>query len=101
MSRRVGGPAMTLPEGVYEHLVTEELARDLEAATGMARVVEPLDDADAHATFARHIGRVIARALSGVPAASAHELIGKMLDHLAGLVGDDVAELIRDQRPQP
>jgi superfamily II DNA or RNA helicase/HKD family nuclease len=100
MSRRVGEPAM-LPEGVYEHLITEELAEELEAAAGLGRLIEPLDDADAHATFARHIGRVISRALSGVPAADAHDLIGKVLDHLASLVGGDLAELIRDQRPKP
>jgi superfamily II DNA or RNA helicase/HKD family nuclease len=101
MARRIGGPAITLPEGVYEHLVTEELARDLEAAIGIERDIEPLDEADAHATFARHVGRVMARVLSGVSAADAHELIGKVLDHVAGLVGDELAELIRDQRPKP
>ncbi len=101
MSRRVGGPAVTLPEGVYEHLVTEELARRLEAATGIARVIEPLDDGDAQATFGRHVGSVIARAISGLPAADADELIRKVLDHLAGLVGEDLAELVRDQRSQP
>lgn len=101
MSRRVGGPAATLPEGVYEHLVTEELARHLEAASGIARLIEPLDDADSQATFARHVGRVVARALSGLPAAGADELIRKVLDHLAGLVGEDLAELVRDQRLQP
>ena len=101
MSRRVGGPAVTLSEGVYEHLVTEELARHLEAATGIARLIEPLDDADAQATFARHVGSVVARALSGLPAAGADELIRKVLDHLAGLLGEDLAELVRDQRLQP
>ena len=101
MSRRVGGPATTLPEGVYEHLITEELARDLEATAGIGRVIEPLDDADSQATFARHVGRVLARALSGLPAAGADELIRKVLDHLAGLLGEDLAELVRDQRLQP
>jgi len=101
MARRVGGSVRTLSEGVYEHLITEELARDLDAAAAIARVIEPLDDADAHNTFARHVGAAVARALSGVPADKAHELVAKVLDHLAGLVDNDLAELIRDQRPQP
>ncbi|MGN6107432.1 MAG: DUF3427 domain-containing protein [Kofleriaceae bacterium] len=101
MSRRVGGATMALPEGVYEHLITEELARDLEAASALARVTAPLDAADAPVVLARHIGGIVARALSALPAARAHELVGEVLDHLAGIVGGDLAELVRAQRPQP
>ena len=101
MSRRGGGPAVTLAEGVYEHLITEELARYLETASGTARLIEPLDDADTQSTFARHVGNVVARAISGLPAAGADELIRKVFDHLAGLLGEDLAELVRDQRPLP
>jgi superfamily II DNA or RNA helicase/HKD family nuclease len=101
MSRRAGGPARALPLGVYEHLVTEELARELEAAGTIARVVEVLDGADAHVSFGRHVGGVVARVLSGLSAERAHELTTMLLDHLASLVDDEPAELIRDQRPQP
>ena len=105
MSRRVGGPVRALPLGVYEHVVTEELARDLEAAAAAGgaseQVVERIDDADAHVAFARHIGGVVARALSGVTAERAHEVTTHLLDHLAALVGDPHAELILDQRVQP
>ena len=101
MSRRGSGPAKALAEGVYEHLITEELARALAAAGPIARAVERLDEADASATLARHVGQVVARALAGVSAERAREVIGDVLDHLAGLVGEDVAEMIRDQRPQP
>lgn len=101
MSRRVGGATMVLPEGVYEHLITEELARDLEAASAVARVTAPLDAADAPAVLARHIGGIVARALSELPAARAHELVGEVIEHLAGIVGGDLAELVRAQRPQP
>ena len=31
---------------IYEHLIAEELARHLEAETGIAGLIEPLDDAD-------------------------------------------------------
>jgi HKD family nuclease len=101
MSRRVGGPARTLPLGVYEDLVTEELARDLDAAGAVGRVVDLLEGTDAHVTFARHVGGVVARALSGVSAERAHEVTTNLLDHLASLVGEESAELIRGERPQP
>ena len=100
MSRRVGLARM-LPLGVYEHLVTEELARDLDAAGTIAQVIDRLDGPDASVTYARHVGDVVARALSGVTAERAHEVTTRLLDHLAGLVGDELVELIRDQRPQP
>lgn len=97
MRRQVGASA--LPLGVYEHLVTEELARAL-AATRDATETAPLGD-DAHVALARHLGAVLARVLSGVPAERAHEVTASLLDHLASLLGDELAELVRDQRPQP
>lgn len=102
--RRDGATGQPLIEGVYEDVVTEQLARGLEAST-IAYVVEELGDADAHVTLARHLGREIERALATLPrdrrAEQARVLAAGLLDHLATLVSEEVAELVRDQRPPP
>lgn len=105
MSRRPDGEtARPLVEGVYEHVVTEQLARDLDAST-LAHVVETLGDADAHVTLARHLGREIERALATLPrehrAEQARALAAQLLDHLATLVSEDAAEALHDQRLPP
>src|SRR5512143_279569 len=92
-----GGTGQPLGEGVYEHVVTEKLARDLEASA-IAHVVEELGDADAHITLARHLGREIERALATLPrerrAEQARELAVRLLDHLATLVSEEAAEIL-------
>lgn len=102
--RRDGATGQPLVEGVYEDVVTEQLARGLAAST-LAHVVEALGDADAHVTLARHLGREIERALATLPhdrrAEQAHVLAAGLLDHLATLVPEDAAELVRDQRLTP
>jgi superfamily II DNA or RNA helicase/HKD family nuclease len=100
MTRRVSGQARRLPEGVYEHLITHELARALDGLAATEREIEPLDEVDAHVRFGRHVGAIVTRALSGLSPGQAHEVTAKLLEHLAGLVGEDVAELIRDLRPE-
>lgn len=97
-----------LPEGLYEHIVTEELARALEALEpGRERVVDPLDDAEAHVVLARHFGREVERVLGAVPAEEraeiARTLVARLLDELATLAHDRGvdAEPIRDQRVAP
>jgi len=91
-----------LVEGVYEHVITEKLARDLEASTA-APVIEELGEADAHVTLARHLGREIERALATLSrehrAEQARELAARLLDHLATLVSEEAAESLSDQRP--
>ena len=59
-----------LPFGLYERLVTAGLkARLLRFDSATARIVkEELDPAEAHATLARHIANVVARALERSPA---------------------------------
>lgn len=93
-----------LAEGVYEHLVTEQLAREL-GATSASPLVESLRDDVAHVELARHLGHEIERALATLPpgrrAEEAGELARRLLDHLATLVDDEVAEIVRDQRPSP
>jgi len=91
-------------EGLYEHLVTEELAREL-AASAAEHVVEAVGDVDAHVLYARHVGREIERALDGLPkeqrAEKARVFSSALLDHLAGLVDAEDAEALQDQRLAP
>ena len=58
-----------LPFGLYERLVTAGLkARLLRFDSATARIVtKELDPAEAHATLARHIANVVARALERSP----------------------------------
>jgi len=97
----------SLPEGVYEHLITEELARELEQAGTAQVVVEDLGGADVHELFGRHLGAEIARAMAGLPkerrVEAARALAGAVLDHLAALVETEGADgaAIRDQRVAP
>jgi superfamily II DNA or RNA helicase/HKD family nuclease len=109
MSRRrdvgsVRALAEGVAEGVYEHLVTEQLARDLEA-TPASSVLEAVGDDAAHVELARHLGREIERALATLPqerrAEEAGALARRLLDHLASLVPEDAALAVREQRPAP
>jgi len=102
MSRRRVVERQALAEGVYEHLVTEQLARELSGRTDLQQVVHDLDEADAHVALARHLGREIERSLSALPREKrverANVLVSQLLDHLAALVADDAADAVRDQR---
>lgn len=51
-----------LPAGLYERLLTVALAERVAALDGRA-IVEELDDDDAHVAIARHVSRLMARAL--------------------------------------
>ncbi len=94
-----------LPEGVYEHVVTEALARALDATT-LARELEPLGDEDAPAALGRLVAREVERALAALPAAAraerARQLAGALLDQLAALApADDAAEILDQRVPAP
>ncbi|MCA9625517.1 MAG: DEAD/DEAH box helicase family protein, partial [Myxococcales bacterium] len=99
--RREAGDA-ALVEGVYDHLVTEELARRL-AASELQPLVEELDEADAHQRLTRHLAREIERALGGLPhehrVQRASAVTAALLDHLAGIVAE--GEPLREQRLDP
>ena len=58
-----------LPFGLYERLVTAGLkARLLRFDSNTARIVtKEIDPAEAHATLARHVARVVWRALDALP----------------------------------
>ena len=79
-----------LPFGLYERLVTAGLkARLLRFDSDSARIVKKeLDPAEAHATLARHIANVVARALNALPqedrAAAQSELTNQIISLLAG-----------------
>ena len=55
-----------LIDGIYEHLVTGELAEALGATSAQA-VEAILDDADAHVVLASHVGDELIRALATLP----------------------------------
>jgi hypothetical protein len=56
-----------LADGIYEHLVTEELESALAALEpARKRVITHLDDGDAHIALARHLGREVERALAAL-----------------------------------
>ncbi|HVK88568.1 MAG TPA: DUF3427 domain-containing protein [Kofleriaceae bacterium] len=92
-----------LVEGVYEHLVTEQLERALGTAPHLERLLETVDDADAHVLLARHLGREIERALDLLPseqrAEHARALSAKLLEFLADQLKPEAAEVLREQRP--
>lgn len=102
MATRSGRGTRPLEEGVYEHLVTEQLARDLEATSALQPVLEPLDDESAHAHLARHVGREIERAIASLSSENRAEqgraLTTQLLDHVATSMKADAAESLRDQR---
>ncbi|MFG1913953.1 DUF3427 domain-containing protein [Micromonospora sp. NPDC048898] len=56
-----------LEQGVYEHLITRELADRLQHVDPALVQHHRLDPADAHHTLARHIAALAARALQAVP----------------------------------
>ncbi|MEU5780382.1 DUF3427 domain-containing protein [Micromonospora lupini] len=56
-----------LERGVYEHLITRELATRLQQVDPALIQHHKLDPADAHHTLARHIAALAARALQSVP----------------------------------
>ncbi|MCG5434934.1 DUF3427 domain-containing protein [Micromonospora foliorum] len=56
-----------LERGVYEHLITRELATRLQHVDPALIQHHKLDPADAHKTLARHIATLAARALHSVP----------------------------------
>jgi superfamily II DNA or RNA helicase/HKD family nuclease len=95
-----------LPEGVYEHLVTDGIERDL-AALGpeIRRAVEDLSEADGHLALARHLGQEVARVLESLPQKDrlevGRELVSRLIGDLAELQGADADEIKDQQVPKP
>ena len=69
-ANKLGGSVPSEPvSGLYEHLVTVELKRLLEALEPIRVDVGSPDAADAHVAVAEHLRRIIERALRAVPEA--------------------------------
>lgn len=88
-----------LPEGLYEHLVTEELeARLAELDEGLEATLRSAGDAEVHVAIARHLGREIERVLASLPKkdrlSAARSLANQLLLHLAQL-GSAVQEKVK------
>jgi superfamily II DNA or RNA helicase/HKD family nuclease len=92
-----------LVEGVYEHLVTEALARALEGIAPLTAEFVALDDADAHIALARHVGSEIERVLDELPRKErvehARAFAATLIEHLGSLASSEVGSLVRDQVP--
>ena len=83
-----------LPFGLYERLVTAGLkARLLRFDPANARVIKAdLDPAEAHATLARHIEEVVARALNGLPPEDRVARQSQLANQIIGLLAANPAE---------
>ena len=84
---------------VYEHLITEELARALDAATGLEQLIATVDDEEAPAALAREIERGLASLSAARRAEHARALTARLLDVLAEALEPADTELVRAQRP--
>lgn len=80
-----------LAPGLYERLITRALKDELSVLTAAGTAVastKAVDPAEAHATLARHIESVVARALRGLPAKNREthqaEIANRILALLAG-----------------
>lgn len=99
---------MPLPEGVYEHLVTEALARELSEIEPARALLEELEDRDQdhHPELARLIGREVQRALAALPAKDrlqqAQSLLTAVLECIAERAGGaERAAAVREQALAP
>ncbi|MDB4989146.1 MAG: type restriction enzyme res subunit [Myxococcaceae bacterium] len=79
-----------LPDGLYEELVTDELARAIAALEpGRSTRIDAVDAAELDGVLSRHLAREIARTIAAVPAVkrtdAARELVKALLGQLAAL----------------
>ena len=77
--------------GLYERLITTTL-KDRLARLDSARIsvqTRPVDPAEAHETFARHLEAVVARTLRGLPEKDRRERQAEILNSLLALLQED------------
>lgn len=84
--------AQALREGLYEHLITEEIERALaELGSPLTGETRDLDPADGYAALARHLGGELRRAFRALPEEerieAARELVNLVLQQVADLRG--------------
>ncbi|MCH6468897.1 DEAD/DEAH box helicase family protein [Sinomonas terrae] len=73
-----------LPQGLYETLRTEHIERNLKhLGEGLATQFETVSEEEAPEALARHIGRVVRKALSSAPSGARLELANQLLSNLA------------------
>lgn len=82
-SRRVPS---TLPEGIYEHLMTRALEADVRASASLQPDIASIDRSDLPASLSRHLAREIERALRDATSedeqiALAHRILGLITEH--------------------
>ncbi len=81
--------SQSLPAGLYERLITRGLESELDAlerAGGAIAHRQPIDAAAAHATLARHIESVVARALRGLPEKERHTRQSDIVNRIVELL---------------
>lgn len=89
-----------LPDGLYERVVTAQLADELaQVEAGRSTVLDDVEDADAKGVLARHLAREVERLLANLSTEDATELAGRLLGQIAELgAGRGLdAEVIRAQ----
>lgn len=80
-----------LAEGLYEHLVTQALARGIDAARTEVSLRD-LGPDDAHVLLARHVARQVERALLAIPREQRSEKQTQVVAAVLELLGRDFAE---------
>jgi superfamily II DNA or RNA helicase/HKD family nuclease len=100
------GVTRRLAEGVYEHLVTEGIERDLAGLEPeIRRAIETLSEADGHLALARHLGQEVARVLGSLPQSERLEvgraLVSRLISDLASVKGIEANGLTDQQIPKP
>lgn len=97
-----------LSEGIYEHLVTEELARALDDPGPARTLLDSLPDSEAPGVFARHLAGEIHRVLGALPAdqrtEAARAVTGELVEALATLAaerGIDAVPIHEQRVPSP
>jgi HKD family nuclease len=95
-----------LAEGVYEHLITEGIERDLAGfQPQIRRAIELLSEADGHLALARHLGQEVARALGSLPQKErlevGRELVSRLIGDLASLKGIEADGMVDQQIAKP
>lgn len=99
-----GRSRTSLSEGLFEHLVTEDLRGQLAGVpSNLTADFERLDDTDAHEVVARHLAREISRALDTLPKKNRADLVRsvatRILDRVGELFDDETAAALQAERP--
>lgn len=98
------GPTRHLTEGLYDLVVTTELAAALKGLNGISsQTTGALDPAEAHLVLGDHLARVIRRALQGVPEKERPSAQANVVNRLLAMAAADLddADLEREAVSMP